>query len=169
MEIWTSAKADQEFSRFIRARDTRCFFCPNPTTQCSHFWGRGNSATRYDPDNCDGICGGCHMRHEGNKQGLYREKKLAQLGESRYKVLEIRARSILKRSDAIIQCMILLEHNPWQNPPSNKSKNSTHSARRSFPKLKRMRLHGQKKRSASSTRSAFITTSEKRRKTSGAR
>ena len=51
--------------------------CTNESKQNSHFWGRGNSATRYDPENCDGVCGGCHMRHEGTKQGLYRELKIA--------------------------------------------------------------------------------------------
>ena len=75
MELWTSAKADKIFSKFIRDRDKRCFFCPNLASQCSHFWGRGSSATRYDPENADGICGGCHMRHEGSKQGLYRDLK----------------------------------------------------------------------------------------------
>jgi hypothetical protein len=107
-KLWTSNKADQIFSRYIRERDKRCFFCPNPASQNSHFWGRGNSATRYDPLNCDGICGGCHMRHEGNKQGLYREKKIAQLGMDAYMALEKRARSIMKRADAIKACMQLL-------------------------------------------------------------
>ncbi len=41
------------------------------------------------------------MRHEGNKQGLYREKKIAQLGQERYDALFKRAHSIAKRSDAI--------------------------------------------------------------------
>jgi hypothetical protein len=128
MNLRTSTKADQEFSRFIRARDKLCYFrCGKPATQASHFWGRGNSGTRYDPLNVDGARGFCHMQHEGNKQGLYREMKLAQLGEAGYKALEIRARSVFKRRDAIIQCMILLEHNPWRNPLSNKSKNSKHS------------------------------------------
>lgn len=41
------------------------------------------------------------MRHEGNKQGLYREKKIAQLGQERYDALQKRAYSVVKRSDAI--------------------------------------------------------------------
>jgi hypothetical protein len=41
------------------------------------------------------------MRHEGNKQGLYREKKIAQLGQERYDALQKRAYSIVKRADAI--------------------------------------------------------------------
>lgn len=106
MELWSSAKADKIFSRYIRDRDVWCFFnCGNPATQNSHFWGRGNSATRYDPENCDGVCGGCHMRHESNKQGLYRDLKLKQLGKRAYDSLGKRARSIVKRSDAIQQFM----------------------------------------------------------------
>jgi hypothetical protein len=41
------------------------------------------------------------MRHEGNKQGLYREKKIAQLGQARYDALQKRAYSIVKRANAI--------------------------------------------------------------------
>lgn len=111
--IWTTAKADKIFSRWIRERDPYCFFmrkgCNNKSSQNSHFWGRGNSATRYDPQNCDGICGGCHMRHESNKQGLYRDFKIRDLGKEGYDLLEKRARSIVKRSDAILECMELLK------------------------------------------------------------
>jgi len=107
-KLWTSAKADKLFSLYIRERDQKCFFCPNKATQNSHFWGRGNSSTRYDPENCDGICGGCHMRHEGSKQGLYRTLKIEQLGKKGYDALERRARSTMKRSDAIVKCMMLL-------------------------------------------------------------
>lgn len=107
-KLWSSTKADQIFSKWIRERDKRCFFCNNPATQNSHFWGRAASATRYDPLNCDGICGGCHMRHEGNKQGLYREMKVKQLGKKGYDALERRTRSIMKRKDAIIACMVFL-------------------------------------------------------------
>ncbi len=99
-----------EFSKWIRERDPWCFFkCGRPSKQNSHFWGRGNSATRFDPLNCDGVCGKCHMTHEGSKQGLYRELKIAQLGMEGYKALEKRGRSIMKRDQAIIQCMNLLE------------------------------------------------------------
>lgn len=119
---WSTAKADQAFSRYIRDRDHVCIFrlssaardkrykdCTNKATQASHYWGRANSATRYDPDNVDGICGGCHMRHEGNKHDLYRDIKLYQLGEGGYKELEQRARSIKKRSEAIKECIDFLK------------------------------------------------------------
>jgi len=49
-----------------------------------------------------------HMRHAGNKQGLYREKKIAQLGQAGYDALQKRAYSLVKRSEAIATCMALL-------------------------------------------------------------
>lgn len=101
MILWTSKKADTIFSVWIRQRDKKCFFCNNPAKQNSHFWGRGNSATRYDPENCDGVCGGCHMRHEGSKQGIYRDMKIKQLGKKAYDALEKRGKSTMKRSKAI--------------------------------------------------------------------
>jgi len=103
--LWTSKKADTIFSIWIRQRDKKCFFCNNEGKQNSHFWGRGNSSTRYRPENCDGICGGCHMRHEGNKQGLYRDLKIKQLGIEGYRALEKLARSSVKRSKAIEELM----------------------------------------------------------------
>ena len=48
------------------------------------------------------------MRHEGNKQGLYREMKLRQLGKKEYEALERLARSICPRRNAIIRCMAFL-------------------------------------------------------------
>lgn len=94
-------KADALFSKMIRERDNwTCVFCgtvyepPTSGLQCSHFWGRSNKKTRFDPLNCDALCYGCHVRHEGNKQGYYRDFKLEQLGTKEYKSLEKRARSI---------------------------------------------------------------------------
>ena len=108
-KLWTTDKADTQFSIFIRTRDKLCYFCKkNPARQNSHFWGRGNSATRYDPLNCDGVCGGCHMDNEGSKQGHYRDLKIKQLGMEGYAALEKRGRSIMKRSDAILDCMRFL-------------------------------------------------------------
>ncbi len=109
MKIWSTTKADKEFSLYIRERDKTCYFCTNKATQNSHFWGRMHSSVRYDPLNCDGICGGCHMRHESNKQGLYREKKIKQLGVNGYQELEKKKNQTMKRKDAIIECMKLLK------------------------------------------------------------
>ena len=108
-KLWSSAKADLEFSHWIRDRDkTKCFFCKKKGSQNSHFWGRRHSSTRYLAINCDYICGGCHMRNEADKQGLYRDLKLKQLGEEGYIRLERLHNKSVKRADAIQAVMILI-------------------------------------------------------------
>ena len=107
-KTWSTKNADTKFSIYIRERDKMCVRCGKKEyLQCSHFWARGNSATRYDPDNCDTLCYGCHYGNargwERCKAGAYRDFKLAQLGENRYNELRKRAESIMKRSDAIRQ------------------------------------------------------------------
>ena len=89
------SKQDIIFSKLIRERDKKCVFCErmDGKLECSHFWGRGNKATRFSPLNCDTLCFQCHANNEGNKQGFYREWKQAQLGSKRYVKLEKRARS----------------------------------------------------------------------------
>lgn len=98
-------KLDKAFSLLIRTRDkwtcVLCGFYDSPPTQriqCSHFWSRRHSSTRFDFSNCDSLCAGCHLKHESNKQGKYRTFKLKQLGKKKYEELEKRAFSICKRS-----------------------------------------------------------------------
>ena len=74
-------KLDILFSEYIRRRAIlRCGGCERCLTpkcdiqkengdifpawkqlQCSHFHGRSKRSVRYDPDNCIGICGACHL------------------------------------------------------------------------------------------------------------
>jgi hypothetical protein len=104
---WSTTKADKLFSAQIRARDGKCVRCGKTDhLQCSHFWPRAISATRYDPANCDTLCYGCHYgdRYHGweyAKQGEYRTFKINQLGELQYKSLEDRANVSMKRQTAI--------------------------------------------------------------------
>lgn len=111
--LWSTKTADREFSQYIRGRDGRCIRCGKTDyLQCSHFWPRANSATRYDPENSDTLCYGCHYGNargwEHSKQGEYRNFKITQLGKKRYDELEKKADSIVKRSDAILACMKFL-------------------------------------------------------------
>ena len=109
MKIWTSDHADERFSKFILARDLLCFFgCGKKPTDNSHYWNRGNSATRYDPDNCDGACRECHTLYGEDKKGLYKTLKIRQLGLRAFEALERKARGTMKRDSAILQCMALL-------------------------------------------------------------
>jgi len=88
-------KRDTLFSKLIKERDQRCSFCGKQETKLenSHYWGRANKSTRFDPENCDLLCFYCHLTHEGSKQGFYREWKLKQLGTKKYNALERRART----------------------------------------------------------------------------
>ena len=59
--------ADSAFSKYIRTRDNwtcqRCMKKYEPPTSalhCSHFMGRAKEATRFDPENADALCYGCH-------------------------------------------------------------------------------------------------------------
>jgi hypothetical protein len=85
--------ADARFSQFIRNRDGRCVRCGKvERLQCSHFWNRRKWATRYDPDNCDTLCWGCHRLWEYDKAGAYRDYMLNKLGGSLL-LSELRAKS----------------------------------------------------------------------------
>lgn len=59
--------ADRAFSQWIRTRDKwtcqRCdkyYAPPTMALHCSHFMGRGKEATRFEPQNADALCYGCH-------------------------------------------------------------------------------------------------------------
>jgi len=104
---WSVKKADGLFSKFIRERDGKCVRCGKTEyLQCSHFWPRAISSTRFDPENCDTLCYGCHYgdRYHGweyAKQGEYRDFKIKQLGDEGYKNLALRATITVKRKAAI--------------------------------------------------------------------
>jgi nitrate/TMAO reductase-like tetraheme cytochrome c subunit len=63
-------QADKYFSQWIRLRDRECRRCHSlvkfnekglPIShQNSHFKGRRKEGTRFEPLNCDTLCGGCH-------------------------------------------------------------------------------------------------------------
>lgn len=113
MRLWDTEYADTRFSIWIRERDPFCFFnCGRKTTDCSHYKNRGNSATRYDPENCDGVCRECHDLYGEEIGGIYEQRKRKQLGEKAYNSLILRANSVMKRDTAVMRCMDLLKNNP---------------------------------------------------------
>ena len=99
-------KADKAFSQYIRKRDKQCVRCNSPVIfndegipvshHNSHYFGRGNECTRFDTENCDTLCHGCHSQWDGNKED-YRDFKIKQLGKDRFNKLRIRASSICKK------------------------------------------------------------------------
>lgn len=98
---------DLEFSRFIRERDNfTCQRCgtqhtPNSTgLHASHFIGRANRSTRWDPQNVDAMCNGCHQYLETHKATTYRAWKQDQLGEQAFLDLIRRSQQIKKWKEA---------------------------------------------------------------------
>lgn len=62
--------SDKAFSQYIRLRDRQCMRCLSPVQfnaqglpvshEASHFQGRRKEATRFDVENVDTMCSGCH-------------------------------------------------------------------------------------------------------------
>ncbi len=85
-------KYDKAVSDYVRHRDhytcRRCTkYFPEGRRQglhCSHYFGRAAKGTRYEPDNCDALCHGCHTVWAEKDREDYREFKIKQLGEERF-------------------------------------------------------------------------------------
>lgn len=108
-------KLDGLFSHYIRHRDGwKCIRCgkqyhpPTNALHNSHFWSRRYMGARYQEDNCDAICYGCHRFIESDKQkgSWYYEFKLKQLGEERFQMLEIKAKGRSKFSILDLEIML---------------------------------------------------------------
>jgi 5-methylcytosine-specific restriction endonuclease McrA len=94
---------DALFAKYIKTRDKwtcqRCHTQYEPGDrgiQCSHYFSRRYYGTRFDLDNCEALCGGCHMLVESDKQGWYTDYKKKTLGEKKYEMLRIKAYSLTK-------------------------------------------------------------------------
>lgn len=71
-----------------------------PSTDCSHFWKRDNSGTRYDPRNGDGVCRDCHHHWETHRIE-YEKFKKKQLGARVYVQVQRLAHMMVPREEAI--------------------------------------------------------------------
>lgn len=92
--------ADKWFSKYIRElADNTCERCGNQgeSLQCSHFFGRANESTRFDIDNVDCLCYGCHIYWGSTNREDYRVYKIKKLGEDAFEDLVIRANTYKKK------------------------------------------------------------------------
>jgi hypothetical protein len=94
--------SDSIWSKYIRTRDNwtcqRCdkkYAPPTSALHCSHFWSRGSWSVRFDEDNCQALCYGCHSYLGGNPQE-HREFILNKLGQERFDALQKRRNTPLK-------------------------------------------------------------------------
>ncbi|HOR57730.1 MAG TPA: recombination protein NinG [bacterium] len=99
-------KADKVFSQYIRLRDRKCVRCKSPVKiknklpvshHASHYFGRGKENTRFDPENVDCLCFGCHRIWGSDDREAYREFKINQLGEKRFNDLVLRSNFLVKK------------------------------------------------------------------------
>lgn len=98
--------ADKYFSMYIRLRDGKCKRCHSlvqyndggdPVShQMSHFQGRRKEATRFDPENGDTLCGGCHQYFTANP-GEHYMWQVAMKGQSTVDAIIIRSNSYMKK------------------------------------------------------------------------
>jgi hypothetical protein len=99
---WTTVKldpADRLFSLYVRLRDKQCVRCGRKGEgewgvkglQASHFQGRRKESVRFDLENVDTLCAGCHRYWGTEHRNEYEAFKLKQLGQKRYDLLILRA------------------------------------------------------------------------------
>ena len=88
---------DKQFSLYIRTRAKwRCERCgvqhqpPTSALHCSHFHGRSNKQVRWDEDNANAHCYGCHQ-YLGSHPLEFTEWKKKQLGDKKFEELNRRA------------------------------------------------------------------------------
>lgn len=99
-------EADKQFSLQIRKRDGQCVNCGSTLfLGCSHYFGRGIYATRFDPLNCITLCQACHQVWEYEKTEIYRNYMFMWLGEKEFNLLKARAKLRISPYDAIIHFM----------------------------------------------------------------
>jgi len=90
--------ADIAFSKCIRERDNyTCQLCGSTFTaqdtglHCSHFHGRAHWSVRFDKDNAEAHCYGCHAKMEGSPHD-FTKYWLEKMGEGAYELLLERKR-----------------------------------------------------------------------------
>ena len=97
--------SDRLFSLYIRTRDNwTCQRCgayhapPTKALHCSHFKGRVKESTRFDPENCDALCYGCHQHFTSYPDEHY-AWQVKRKGQAAVDALVLRANGYKKRDD----------------------------------------------------------------------
>lgn len=95
---WNNVKldpADTAFSKYVRtAAGWKCVRCGRHATgqglHAAHFHARRKESVRFDLENVDALCAGCH-KYFTNHYTEHKAWKLAQLGQDKYDLLQLRA------------------------------------------------------------------------------
>ena len=96
--------SDRLFSQYIRTRDNwTCQRCgtqyepPTSALHCSHFMGRGKENTRFDPENADALCYGCHMYFTAHPMEHY-DWQVKRKGQEVVDAIKLRSNQYKKRN-----------------------------------------------------------------------
>jgi hypothetical protein len=97
--------ADRVFSKYIRLKAKKCANCGRRGTgeegitglQASHYYGRRKESVRFDEENVDVFCIGCHKRLGTDYRNEYEDFKRKQLGEKGFDLLMLRANTPSKK------------------------------------------------------------------------
>lgn len=99
--------SDKAFSDYIRTRDNwTCQRCgtqyqpPTSALHCSHFMGRGKENTRFDPENADALCYGCHMYFTAHPAEHYMWQ-VKKKGQQTVDLIQYRSNQYKKRQDKL--------------------------------------------------------------------
>lgn len=102
------SKWDKVFSDAVRTRDKwscqRCNkYYPSGKRQglhCSHFYGRAKYSTRFDFDNAEALCYGCHQ-YLGSHPEEHRKHKMIKIGKSTFQKLTLRSNNRASKKDLL--------------------------------------------------------------------
>lgn len=120
----TRRPADIIYSQYRRGIIGKCQRCGSTKSlQISHFYGRANEATRFLDDNCDIFCAGCHQYFTANPLE-YVEYKKKQLGDQRFKLLQVAAHTYQKRDDEKV--LLYLSKVMNEKPPTKNKQCPAH-------------------------------------------
>lgn len=107
-------QADQHFSKYVRLYAGECRRCHSKVLlnesgdpishQASHFQGRRKEATRFDLDNVDCLCGGCHMYFTANPYE-HVQWQIETKGQDKVNEIIVRSNSY-KKKDRKLEAMI---------------------------------------------------------------
>ena len=96
-------KQDKLFSEYIRERDNwtcqncqRVFPRGSGLLQNSHYMGRRFYATRFHEDNCEALCGRCHL-NIGQDPYKRDQRYIAKLGKKRFERIAFIAKNNTER------------------------------------------------------------------------
>lgn len=81
----------------------------NPGLHCSHYIGRANYATRFEPMNADAHCYSCHAKFEGNPHEFMTWKQ-GRLGQEKYDILIEKSNDIMLGKEARMSKREIADH-----------------------------------------------------------